>query len=59
LLATFQGIEEEDSVATEPDWDSDDEEGDSELVDLEACIERTMIDTIDLSGEGQLDSLIL
>jgi hypothetical protein len=56
LLATFQGTEEEDSVATEPDWNSDDEEEDSESPNLEAMIERTMIDTIDLTDGGQTDS---
>jgi hypothetical protein len=58
LLATFEGIEEEVSIASEPDWDSDDEEADSDFVNLEACIERTMIDTIDLTGGDLADSLI-
>jgi hypothetical protein len=43
-------MEEEDLVATEPDWNLDDEEEDSKLLNLEAYIECTMIDTINLTN---------
>jgi hypothetical protein len=52
LLATFQGTKEEDSVAMEPDWNSDDEEEDSESPNFEAMIKRTMIDTTALTNDG-------
>jgi hypothetical protein len=52
LLATFQGIDEEALVTSEPDWDSNFEEGsndeDSILGVLDAQFKQRMVDTIDL-----------
>ncbi len=59
MLATFQGIEEEASVSSEPDWDSDFEEGSEEetsiLGDSDVQFERRMVDTIDLRDDDTPD----
>jgi hypothetical protein len=59
LLATFQGIKEEALVSSEPDWDSDFEEGSEEensiLGDSDVQFERRMVDTIDLWDDDTPD----
>jgi hypothetical protein len=56
LLSTFQGIEEEASVSSEPDWDSDLEgcsnDKNFNLGVSDAQFERRMVDTIDLQDDG-------
>jgi hypothetical protein len=52
LLATFQGIDKEASVSSEPDWESDlegcNDDKDSILGVSDAQFKRRMMDTIDL-----------
>jgi hypothetical protein len=56
LLSLFQGIEEEASVSSEPDWDSDlkgcSNDKNSILIVLDAQFEWRMVDTIDLQDDG-------
>jgi hypothetical protein len=54
----FQGIQEENAISMEPDWNLDEEDKDSDSLNLEACIECTMIDTIILTNDCEPDSAI-